>query len=82
MTRDEWMARVCADLGAVMAEIDREPLDAKGALAIAKSGAVWLLDDGLPEPKLLGEAMGLAALLVIMGRETCLENEQKKAKAS
>lgn len=81
MTRDEWMAQVCGDLGALMAEIDREPLDANRALAIAKSGAAWLLEDA-PGAKTLGEAMGLAALLVIMVRETCLENEQKKVKAS
>ena len=79
MTRDEWMARICGDLGTVLASIDREPMTAGQALALAKSGACWLLDDATD--RTLGEAMGLAGLLIVMVRETCIENEQKKAEA-
>lgn len=82
MTRDQWMPRVCGDLGDMLADIDNGGrLSASEALDLAKGGAVWLLEDG-QDDKTLGEAMGLAALLVIMVRETCFENEQKRAEAS
>lgn len=79
MTRSEWMNRVCHDLGVVLAAMDDESvLSAREALALAKSGAHWLLAPDAGD-KTLGEALGLAALLIVMVRETCLENEQKGA---
>lgn len=81
--RAEWMNRVCADLGRVLAEIDAEPLSAARARELAVSGAAWLLEHEPTEPRTLGEAMALAALLVVMVRETAIENEQKtRAEAS
>lgn len=80
MTRDEWTARICADFGLVLAAMDDEPsMRAAEARRLAESGAVWLLEREPAQAKTLAEALGLAALLLVMVRETCIEDEAKRA---
>lgn len=80
-TRAEWTAQILADVAGLWAHMDeKQPIEsAIHARKMLEASAALLLEGELTR---LGEAMAHVALALTMVRETCLENDQKKAQAS
>ena len=80
-TRAEWTQQILADMAGLWAHMDeKQPIEsALHARKMLETSAALLLEGELTT---IGEAMAHVALALTMVRETCLENDQRRAEAS
>ncbi len=79
-TRAEWTAQILEHVAGLWAHMDAaQPVESAFAARRMVETSCLLLAEG---ELTLGEAMAHALLVLTMVRETCLENDQKRAEAS